>query len=43
MLQSTSGIRSDRVAELRAQIASGQYETTERLNAAVERMLDELA
>lgn len=38
-----STIRADRVAELKAQIASGQYETSERLDAAVSRMLDEIA
>ena len=36
-------IRADRVADLRAQIASGQYETAEKLDAAVSRMFDEFA
>jgi negative regulator of flagellin synthesis FlgM len=36
-------IRADRVADLRAQIASGQYETSEKLDLAVSRMFDELA
>ena len=36
-------IRADRVAELRTQIASGQYETSEKLDAAISRMLNELA
>ena len=43
---STSGatdIRADRVADLRAQIASGEYETPEKLGAAVSRMFDEFA
>ena len=43
---STSGatdIRADRVADLRAQIASGDYETPEKLEAAVSRMFDEFA
>ncbi|MDA7887388.1 flagellar biosynthesis anti-sigma factor FlgM [bacterium] len=43
---STSGatdIRADRVADLRAQIASGEYETPEKLEAAVSRMFDEFA
>lgn len=35
-------IRYDRVAEIRAQIASGTYETPEKLDAALERMLDEI-
>jgi len=44
MMSATDGeIRADRVADIRAQIASGQYETTEKLNAAVSRMFDELA
>ena len=37
------GIRSSRVAEIRAQIEAGTYETPEKLEAAVERLLDELA
>ena len=40
--QSTNDIRMDRVADLRAQIASGQYETAEKLDAAVDRLLDQL-
>ena len=36
-------IRADRVADLRAQIASGQYETSEKIELAVSRMFDELA
>jgi negative regulator of flagellin synthesis FlgM len=36
-------IRSDRVAELRAAIASGTYETEARISQAVERLLDEIA
>ena len=39
---SASGIRMERVNELRAEIASGQYETAEKLDAAVSRMLDEI-
>lgn len=35
-------IRHDRVAALRAQIASGTYETPEKLSLALERMLDEI-
>ncbi len=35
-------IRQDRVAALRAQIASGTYETDAKLDAAVERLLDEI-
>jgi negative regulator of flagellin synthesis FlgM len=36
-------IREDRVAEIRAQIANGTYETADKLNAAVSRLLDEIA
>ncbi len=44
MMSTTNGdIRADRVADIRAQIASGQYETSEKLNVAVSRMFDELA
>ncbi|MCP4775613.1 MAG: flagellar biosynthesis anti-sigma factor FlgM, partial [Planctomycetaceae bacterium] len=35
--------RADRVADLRAQIASGDYETPEKLEAAVSRMFEEFA
>lgn len=36
-------IRIDRVAELRRQIADGSYETPEKLDAALDRLLDEIA
>lgn len=36
----SSGIRADRVAELRAQIASGTYETPGKIEQAVDRLLD---
>jgi negative regulator of flagellin synthesis FlgM len=36
-------IREDRVAALRAQIASGTYETPEKLDIALSRLLDEIA
>jgi negative regulator of flagellin synthesis FlgM len=36
-------IRHERVAEIRAQIASGKYETAEKLDIALERLLDEIA
>ena len=36
-------IREDRVAAIRAQIASGAYETADKLDAAVSRLLDEIA
>jgi negative regulator of flagellin synthesis FlgM len=36
-------IREDRVASIRAQIASGAYETPEKLDVALSRLLDEIA
>ena len=33
-------IRIDKVADLRRQIASGNYDTAEKLDAALDRMLD---
>jgi len=36
-------VRTDRVAELRAQIANGSYDSAEKLDAAVGRMLDVFA
>lgn len=38
----TEEVRWDRVAELKAQIASGEYETDEKLSAAVGNLLDAL-
>jgi negative regulator of flagellin synthesis FlgM len=35
-------IRHEKVEEIRRQIAMGTYETTERLELALDRMLDEL-
>ena len=35
-------IRADRVAEVRAEIANGVYETDAKLDAAVERLLDQI-
>jgi negative regulator of flagellin synthesis FlgM len=36
-------IRLDKVANLRREIASGNYETPEKLDAALDRMLDQFA
>jgi negative regulator of flagellin synthesis FlgM len=36
-------IRIERVAELRRQIADGSYETAEKLDAALDRLLDQFA
>lgn len=35
-------IRIDRVAQLRREIADGSYETPEKLDAALDRLLDEI-
>ncbi|MCG8650766.1 MAG: flagellar biosynthesis anti-sigma factor FlgM [Pirellulales bacterium] len=35
-------IRIDRVAEIRRQIADGSYETPEKLDAALDRLLDQI-
>ena len=35
-------VRQDRVDQIRAQIAEGTYETREKLDIAVERLLDEI-
>ena len=35
-------IRADRVADIRAQIESGVYETNEKIDIAVGRLLDEI-
>lgn len=37
------GIRAERVATIRTQIAEGTYETREKLSVAAERLLDEWA
>ena len=36
-------VRQDRIDEIRAQIAAGTYETEEKLQIALERLLDEIA
>jgi negative regulator of flagellin synthesis FlgM len=36
-------IREDRVAAIRAQIQDGTYETAEKLDIAISRLLDEIA
>jgi negative regulator of flagellin synthesis FlgM len=36
-------IREDRVAQIRAQIEAGTYETPEKLDIALSRLLDEIA
>ncbi len=41
-LGGSSDIRADLVARLRGEIAAGTYETTEKLDAAITRLLDTL-
>jgi negative regulator of flagellin synthesis FlgM len=41
-MQQIPDVRQDRVASIRAQIAQGAYETPQRLDAAVSRLLDEI-
>jgi negative regulator of flagellin synthesis FlgM len=36
------GIRADLVAKIRAELASGTYETAEKLDVALDRLLDEI-
>ena len=35
-------VRADRVAEIKAQIQAGAYETDDKLEAALDRLLDEI-
>ena len=42
-IQNNAGIRTEKVAEIRQEIAAGRYETAEKLDQAVERLLDEIA
>ena len=39
----SNDIRADKVASIRAQIEAGTYEDDNKLNGAVDRLLDELA
>lgn len=43
MANGLPAVRQDKVDALRAQIANGTYETADKLNVALDRMLDELA
>ena len=36
-------VRADKVASIKAQIASGTYETEAKLDAAIDRLMDDLA
>jgi flagellar biosynthesis anti-sigma factor FlgM len=41
-LKSNSDVRTDKVAEIKAQIEAGNYEDDKKLDIAVDRMLDDL-
>ena len=41
-VQEVPDIRTDRVADIRAEIAAGIYETDEKLDVAIGRLLDEI-
>lgn len=41
-IQSGADVRMDKVQEIRAQIASGKYETPEKLDVATDKLLDDL-
>jgi anti-sigma28 factor (negative regulator of flagellin synthesis) len=41
-VQDAPELRTDRIAQIRAEIAAGVYETDDKLNVALGRMLDEL-
>ena len=42
-VQQAPEARADRVAEIRAQIQAGRYESMEKVSVAVDRLLNELA
>ena len=41
-IQAGGDVRMDKVQEIRAQIASGKYETPEKMDVAADRLLDDL-
>ncbi|HEX8915165.1 MAG TPA: flagellar biosynthesis anti-sigma factor FlgM [Humisphaera sp.] len=41
-LKAGGDVRADKVAQIKAQIAAGQYETDEKLDAATDKLLDEV-
>ena len=41
-LKSGNDVRAEKVAQIRAQIDAGTYETDEKLDVAVDRLLDDL-
>ncbi|TET36761.1 MAG: flagellar biosynthesis anti-sigma factor FlgM [Planctomycetota bacterium] len=43
MLNDVPDVRAERIAEIRKEIEAGTFETDDRINGAIERLLDELA
>ncbi len=41
-LKANSDVRTDKVAAVKAQIEAGTYESDEKLNVAIDRLLDDL-
>ena len=41
-LKSNADVRTDKVAEIKSQIEAGAYEDDKKLDAAIDRMLDDL-
>lgn len=41
-IRNVPAVRQDRINQIRAQIANGTYETPEKLDIALERLLDEI-
>jgi anti-sigma28 factor (negative regulator of flagellin synthesis) len=39
----TNDVRTDMVADIKAQIEAGTYETDEKLNGAIDKLMDDLA
>jgi negative regulator of flagellin synthesis FlgM len=39
----TNDVRTDKVADIRAQIANGTYETDDKIDGATDRLLDEIS
>jgi anti-sigma28 factor (negative regulator of flagellin synthesis) len=43
MLNDVPDVRAERIAEIRKEIEAGTFETDNRINGAIDRLLDELA
>ena len=41
-LKANGDVRTDKIAEIKSQIEAGTYENDEKLDAAIDRMLDDL-